>query len=416
MVAYIIRHFTWDRHGFAFPPSPIPKDFQALCPSYELVMAEEAAEDYEIPKLPQVIFYTMLLNEAEGSCMGERFESWGQPLQSFVGTPLSCGCGCMMTVSSKPGSGRGRHQRKAQGPVNRERARRRSRRARTQPQRGRPPCLTMKSGVSILPEEVVQRDKREHRERSVHPFSLLLWHFLPFTMLGRWLIMRASRPPRPLPEDFHTICPRFSLPKAEGAAADFELPKMVQATFYAILLNEAVELGVVRGFMAEGLKSALVGLRWSSFEVWMSCVDHELREVQLRWQAILVEVRGPLDGRPSWGLLIIKGFQLVEATWQGWGGWLLPSGVTTPRTSVPCSIKGGVISIELPSFLCGRKREKRKKMDRGLFPNFASTEQAAEYVRDHFRWSLTNPIDPGPRPFSSDYHGLCSRFDLKVAR
>jgi len=53
-------------------------------------------------------------------------------------------------------------------------------------------------------------------------------------------------------------------------------------TFYAMLLNEAVKLGAVHGFKAEGLKSALVGLRWSSFEVWMSCFDHVLREAQLQ--------------------------------------------------------------------------------------------------------------------------------------
>ena len=47
------------------------------------------------------------------------------------------------------------------------------------------------------------------------------------------------RPPRPLPEDFHALCPRFSLLEAEGAAADFELPEMVQATFYVMLLNDA---------------------------------------------------------------------------------------------------------------------------------------------------------------------------------
>jgi len=43
------------------------------------------------------------------------------------------------------------------------------------------------------------------------------------------------------------------LPKAEAKAADFELPEMIHATFYAMLLNEAVELGAVRGFMTEGL-------------------------------------------------------------------------------------------------------------------------------------------------------------------
>ncbi|KAJ8436697.1 hypothetical protein Cgig2_027218 [Carnegiea gigantea] len=59
-----------------------------------------------------------------------------------------------------------------------------------------------------------------------------------------WCWRSASHPPRPLPEDFHILCPRFSLFEAKGAVAGFELPEIVQATFYAMLLNEAVELGV----------------------------------------------------------------------------------------------------------------------------------------------------------------------------
>ncbi|KAJ8423821.1 hypothetical protein Cgig2_017384 [Carnegiea gigantea] len=74
------------------------------------------------------------------------------------------------------------------------------------------------------------------------------------SLIWRW--RRATCLPHPLPEDYHILCPRFSLLEAEGAAADFELPEMVQAIFYA-MLNEAVELGVLCGFMAEGLKSAL---------------------------------------------------------------------------------------------------------------------------------------------------------------
>ncbi|KAJ8438040.1 hypothetical protein Cgig2_014169 [Carnegiea gigantea] len=56
-----------------------------------------------------------------------------------------------------------------------------------------------------------------------------------------WRWRSASRLPSPLPEDFHALCPRFSLSEAEGAAADFELPEILQATFYAMLLNGAVE-------------------------------------------------------------------------------------------------------------------------------------------------------------------------------
>ena len=51
MAEYVTRHFAWDRRGVAFPPSPLPKDFQALCPSFELAVAKEATEYYELLKL-----------------------------------------------------------------------------------------------------------------------------------------------------------------------------------------------------------------------------------------------------------------------------------------------------------------------------------------------------------------------------
>jgi len=56
MAEYIICHFEWDRRGVAFPPSPLPNNFQALYQSYELAVAEEATEHFELPELPQVIF------------------------------------------------------------------------------------------------------------------------------------------------------------------------------------------------------------------------------------------------------------------------------------------------------------------------------------------------------------------------
>jgi len=65
MGEYVIGHFAWERRRVAFLPSSLPKDFQALCPIFELAVAEEAAKYYELPELPHVIFSTMLLNEAE---------------------------------------------------------------------------------------------------------------------------------------------------------------------------------------------------------------------------------------------------------------------------------------------------------------------------------------------------------------
>ena len=68
-------------------------------------------------------------------------------------------------------------------------------------------------------------------------------------------------PPRPLPDDYWDLCPGFTLSDAERATLDFELPKMVQVTFYAMLLNDDVELGIVSGTMAIDLKLTLEGLR-----------------------------------------------------------------------------------------------------------------------------------------------------------
>ncbi|KAJ8429572.1 hypothetical protein Cgig2_023778 [Carnegiea gigantea] len=251
----------------------------------------------------------MLLNEVErlGVLQGRALRS----SESANRAPLSRGSGCTVTGFSKLDSVQRPDQERVQEPVDRKRAWRWSRRIRARPLRGRFPhrmlflspfykynfmLPSLDVRVFIFLEEVT--------ERSVHPFFPVIMAFPPIYNTREmadhvresfvWHWRRASRPPRSLPED----CPRFSLPEAEGAATDFELPEMVQATFYVMLLNEAVELGVVLGFMAEGLKSAL----------------------------------------------------------------------------------------------------------------------AAEYVRDHFRWSLRDPMDPGPRPLPSNDHGLCPCFDLKVAR
>jgi len=77
MSKFVVRRFQWGRRGKAFPPSPFPKDFRSLCPDFDLATAEQAAAQYELPELPQVIFYAMLLNEAEklGVLQGLRLRS-----------------------------------------------------------------------------------------------------------------------------------------------------------------------------------------------------------------------------------------------------------------------------------------------------------------------------------------------------
>ncbi|KAJ8424066.1 hypothetical protein Cgig2_028739 [Carnegiea gigantea] len=88
----------------------------------------------------------------------------------------------------------------------------------------------------------------------------------------------ATCSPRPLPDDYRNLCLCFTLSDAEGAALDFALPEMVQPTFYTMLLNDAIELGIMSGPMAVDLKLTLEGLRWASFESWLSRNNHDLME------------------------------------------------------------------------------------------------------------------------------------------
>jgi len=78
MGEYITRHVAWDRRGIAFPLSPLLKDFQTLCPGFELTVGEQAAKYYELPELRQVIFYAMLQYKAERLWVLQ-----GQALQSL---------------------------------------------------------------------------------------------------------------------------------------------------------------------------------------------------------------------------------------------------------------------------------------------------------------------------------------------
>ncbi|KAJ8425793.1 hypothetical protein Cgig2_020292 [Carnegiea gigantea] len=81
-----------------------------------------------------------------------------------------------------------------------------------------------------------------------------------------WHMRRATRPHRPLPEDYRDLRPYFLLDDAEDATRDFQIPYLVLTIFYAMGVNEALELGILSQGLAEDLKSTLTGLRCPTFE------------------------------------------------------------------------------------------------------------------------------------------------------
>ncbi|KAJ8430629.1 LOW QUALITY PROTEIN: hypothetical protein Cgig2_008309 [Carnegiea gigantea] len=281
MGEYVTRHFAWDRRGVAFPQSPLPKDFQALCQSFELAVAEEAVEYYEFPELPQVIFYVMPLNEAKrlGVLQGQAlrslelaliklrwssFESWVWLYHDRIFEARF-----RPKVGSRESLGTGRQEK----------------------------------GLEVfifLVEVVLVYNVERPIDTPVFPCYYGVPSYLQHEGGGQLYegilhlaleerFASASPPSQRLP------CLMSALFVAKGAAANFELLEIVQATFYTTLLNEAIELGVAHDFTTKSMKSSLVGLRWSTFEVWMDYVDQVLRATQLQRPVDEVEVRGPLN-------------------------------------------------------------------------------------------------------------------------
>ena len=89
----------------------------------------------------------------------------------------------------------------------------------------------------------------------------------------KWHLRGAARSPRPLPENYHKLCPHFNLLVAEEAAQDFRIPEMIQAVFYAMVVNKAIELGVLSSDLAEHLKLCLKGLPCYVCEVSCSLIS-----------------------------------------------------------------------------------------------------------------------------------------------
>ncbi|KAJ8444598.1 hypothetical protein Cgig2_023661 [Carnegiea gigantea] len=251
MVKYVAYHFKWDRCGIAFPPSPLSEDFRALCLNYELAVVEEAAGRFELPKLSQIIFYAMLLNEAErlGVLHGRTlrimesvlpelrwstFESW-----VWLNGDQIFAARLRAKTEKKKDSSRVRQEEEDSKAEREEEGSEAEKEEEGSAPGGWPPLRTTTGenhGIELNP-------------------PLFVMAFPP---------LRDTRE------------------MADFAACDFGLPEMVHATFYAMLLNNAARLGLVDGFIAASLKASLKGLQWLFFESWILRSKHNLLEVQLR--------------------------------------------------------------------------------------------------------------------------------------
>ncbi|KAJ8441786.1 hypothetical protein Cgig2_009032 [Carnegiea gigantea] len=289
---YIAYYFEWDRRGVAFPPLPLPNDFQALCLSYELAVADDAARHFELPELPQVIFYAMLLNEAER--LGVLYGRTLHIMESAL-TELRWSTFELWAWINGDRIFEARFREKAKCEKESSDAKRVASSSDDDEQGG----AGQEEAASLSDDDkqdvlfqggIVEGNKRE-TEGEVPAHALFIMMFPPLHDTRemadfvkesfRQRRRSATCTPRLLLDDYQDLCPCFTLSDTERAALDFEFPEMVQATFYAMLLNNAVELGIVSGFLAVDLKLTLGSLRWTSFEAWLSRTSRNLREARL---------------------------------------------------------------------------------------------------------------------------------------
>ncbi|KAJ8428574.1 hypothetical protein Cgig2_021632 [Carnegiea gigantea] len=210
---------------------------QALYPSYKLAVAENAAKDNELPELPQVIIYAMLLNEAErfGVLHGRALRTLESALTELHWSTFELWVWMygdrifearFRTKAAPEGSSEADLQEEG---LEVERCIHPLGGSDTTGEEGRQRTI----GTLIFPFMMAFSPFYNTWEMADYVREFFIWHW-----------RRATRPPCPLPQDYHVLCLRFSLPEAEGVAVDFELPEMMQATFYAMLLNEVVEWGI----------------------------------------------------------------------------------------------------------------------------------------------------------------------------
>ncbi|KAJ8431986.1 hypothetical protein Cgig2_005915 [Carnegiea gigantea] len=90
----------------------------------------------------------------------------------------------------------------------------------------------------------------------------------------------------------------FIFDDAEEAARDCQkISKLVHTTFYAMVVNETLELAIFSRTVVTYLKSALTGLRWFIFEAWLQLTKSDILMARQLVHAALGVGLWPVSGQ-----------------------------------------------------------------------------------------------------------------------
>ncbi|KAJ8439962.1 hypothetical protein Cgig2_013589 [Carnegiea gigantea] len=126
-------------------------------------------------------------------------------------------------------------------------------------------------GVSVTPQEMGFIGTNFTNDMAYHVRDTFYW------------VRRGSMwPPSPLPEDYDDLCPNFDPYEVEKITWEAQIPELMQATFYAMVLGVAFDCGVVS--RAETMLLRLC---------WRACVGGTL---VTRWTPRLISMRWASGG------------------------------------------------------------------------------------------------------------------------
>jgi len=91
-----------------------------------------------------------------------------------------------------------------------------------------------------------------------------------------WHRREVAFPLRLLPSDYEELCSNLVLAEAEEYTREYKVPELPKVVFLAMLLNDAVKFGVLRGWTIVRMESALKELRWNTFQ---ACVGHNRAKI-----------------------------------------------------------------------------------------------------------------------------------------
>ncbi|KAJ8420253.1 hypothetical protein Cgig2_014907 [Carnegiea gigantea] len=203
MVLYILGNFKWYRREVAFPPRPLPFDYEELYPNFVLAEAEDDLEEEESLGSDDQIPSPMMAVRSEAwpaTTYGDTEEMTDHAMETFKWQ--------LRRVSHPP------------PPL---------------PEDYRDLCSSF-----TFPDA----------EEAVHDFNIPAWHSggaaspADSSRGWSWACEQSGRKLGSLLENHHDLCPNFDLLMAIRYAHNSCIPDMMQAIFYAMVLNDAAELGL----------------------------------------------------------------------------------------------------------------------------------------------------------------------------